>query len=342
MLLRANADVHRVSAWSETALSNAVKSGKSGIVEALLCANADPNVRAGENGSPLALAAACGHASVVESLIKHQADVNKVNEDANQRVPLMYASMAKRGHTAMRTLVAGKANVNATDEFNHTALSLAVVLQHTHAVRELLHLNAVVLYPTSVEAPPSSYPAALRGSHPPSRAQVCLLDTAWRVDAVEELHLLCSDSAAMQWTDADGCHALMRFCREPLRNVTRDYEYTPVHADYSDADSCDGHDSDSDASVAGEVFGAVGGDSVYADEDDSEEDSEVGVSEDVDALEDHEDERAFLTDMSPCAAQLRGLSAATEVAQLLTLLENWRLHCQNSGASASTSPIKIL
>jgi ankyrin repeat protein len=106
----------------------------------------DPSLLAAyssDGWTPLHLAAAFGGAAAVQWLIDHGADVHARSRNSMANQPLHACVAMGGGLDALRALLKGGANVNATQKNGVTALHLAAANGDTEAVRLLLEFGAL-------------------------------------------------------------------------------------------------------------------------------------------------------------------------------------------------------
>ena len=161
-LVAAGAEVDFRLPQGQTALMLAARAGHVAAVETLLAAGADVNAREQLLGeTALIWAAAEDHADVITALAAHGADVNvrskaltfprqEFGDGKSGRltvlpkgnwVPLLYAAR-QNAAGAIRALAAARANLDAADPDNMTALLVAVINAHYDAAALLLELGA--------------------------------------------------------------------------------------------------------------------------------------------------------------------------------------------------------
>lgn len=130
-LLAAGADVNGRNAAGDTPLIAAAAKGDPAMVDFLLKQGADAEVWTKE-GSALVRAARAGHTSVLKTLLQHGART----DNPGQTALMTTASQGKV--EAMRILIEGGADVNATDWFHLSALHRAAETGSIGAVQLLL------------------------------------------------------------------------------------------------------------------------------------------------------------------------------------------------------------
>ena len=160
-------DVNAKDNKGDTPLAMAVWSGHKDVAESLLANKADVNAKDNDGMTPLHWAAGGGYKDVVELLLANNAEVNAKDNDG--ATPLHWAAangpqgrggiaagqqsrcqcqeqrrldaFARGGASGYKgvveVLLAGKADVNATDYDGHTPLRAAVANGHEH-LKELL------------------------------------------------------------------------------------------------------------------------------------------------------------------------------------------------------------
>ena len=121
--------------FGQTPLHDAAKSGKIGIVAALLFQGMDPNVQDRWSNSALMYATLHGHSSIVAMLISSGCDVNTINR--GHRTALHTASF--NGHTnIVRSLIEARANLDVADMDHHTPAHLAARHRNYEIVKMLI------------------------------------------------------------------------------------------------------------------------------------------------------------------------------------------------------------
>ncbi|MEX1034162.1 MAG: ankyrin repeat domain-containing protein [Cellvibrionaceae bacterium] len=122
-------------------LLNAVESGNSKSVRALLENGADANASAMWGRSALYLASEMGNKAMVEQLLKHKADVNAASRYGKTA---LYVA-AENGHLdVVKLLVKNKAEVNQRTRYGKSPLSAAAAEGHDAVVEYLLERGADV------------------------------------------------------------------------------------------------------------------------------------------------------------------------------------------------------
>ncbi len=157
LLLDKGADVNARNEDGDTALMRAAYSGHNDIFQLLLDKNADVNARDGKGTTALMRAADWGNKEIVQALLDRGADINA--KDNTGHTPLMYASGSdnlvdyssfddnglmkeEKLLPVVRLLLDRGADVNAKDEGNATAQSIAVKWHFRKIARLLLDNGA--------------------------------------------------------------------------------------------------------------------------------------------------------------------------------------------------------
>ena len=161
-LIEAGVDVNARLPQGQTALMMAARAGHVEAINVLLSRGADVNAREQVLGeTALIWAAAENHADAIKALVARGADVNgrsnplkfpqeEYGDGKSARltvlpkgnwVPLMYAAR-QNATTALKALAESRANLNATDPDNMTALNLAIINAHYDAAAVLLDVGA--------------------------------------------------------------------------------------------------------------------------------------------------------------------------------------------------------
>ncbi len=123
MLIENGADPNQKDMLGETALIVAAGRGYANIVEMLIKKGADPNKKNSGNDTALIEAAGSGHANIVDMLIKNGADPNEKNNHANTAL----IEATNRGHAdVIEMLIKKGVNPDQKGEDGNTALIVAV------------------------------------------------------------------------------------------------------------------------------------------------------------------------------------------------------------------------
>lgn len=132
----AGCDINECEASSgRTGLFEAAWNGSEEIAAFLLERGADPNIADRSGFTPLMRAAEGGHLSIVSALMESGADVNRRGR-VRGVTALMLA--AENGHTeVISKLLSGGAGINDTDQYEETALSMALKAGRDEAARLL-------------------------------------------------------------------------------------------------------------------------------------------------------------------------------------------------------------
>ena len=152
--IQAGADVNAAIRWGYTPLRIASSSGDTEIVKLLLTAGADANVNPGRKTTALMAASENGDTEIVKLLLTAGADVNAANKTEGV-TPLLMTSLY--GYTEIvKLLLAAGADVNIMISVNgvdHTPLSIAKEMSHTHIVKLLIEYGAKDGEPSSTTRP---------------------------------------------------------------------------------------------------------------------------------------------------------------------------------------------
>lgn len=181
-LVKQRADVNAPEADGATPLHWAVHMDDQASVDALLKAGAKPNAANMYGVTPVMLAAENGNAALIERLLKAGADPNLAMPSGE--TPLMTAARTGRAQ-AVAALIAGGANVNARESAKgQTALLWALSGPHAEAARILVEKGASVTL------------AAQNGFTP--------LMMATRYNSVDSVKLLLDKGASLKEQAANG------------------------------------------------------------------------------------------------------------------------------------------
>lgn len=124
-MLDAGAPVNGVNKNDETALHMAVETHNGDLVGLLLEAGADVNARNSDGRTPLWEAVSSNDLKIIERLVEAGADVN-VRDKLGGTTPFLHSIGPKQEHhETIRLLAKHGAEINAADDYGHTALSLA-------------------------------------------------------------------------------------------------------------------------------------------------------------------------------------------------------------------------
>jgi ankyrin repeat protein len=149
MLLRHDADIHKVIHWSGcTALHRAAEQGQEKVVNILLSHITDVDRQTNDGDTALSLAAEKGHESVVKILLEHKANVEMENKSG---MTALHQASRHGNEDVVTTLLAQNVDAARKDKYGKTALEWARENGHGNIVNMLSLERAEVGKPTTVE-----------------------------------------------------------------------------------------------------------------------------------------------------------------------------------------------
>eukprot|EP00929_Paragymnodinium_shiwhaense_P095300 TRINITY_DN56344_c0_g1_i1.p1 TRINITY_DN56344_c0_g1~~TRINITY_DN56344_c0_g1_i1.p1 ORF type:complete len:970 (-),score=192.33 TRINITY_DN56344_c0_g1_i1:7-2916(-) len=140
-LVRMGIELDKDNPFGSTHLHVAASAGQRDSVEYLLQQGADPSVRTAKDGStPLNYGAHGGHVDVVEAILKKSPKRVKDKDDTG--LSALHAAAGSGQTAAIRTLLAQKASLSASDKQGHRPLDAATSKNQLAAMQLLLDARA--------------------------------------------------------------------------------------------------------------------------------------------------------------------------------------------------------